>query len=248
MISVRVSALLIPLAFATAAAQAQTAKRAPSASPGTNVFEDDEVRVPIPAGWKRTLQLSPSTRQYPSQGTLLLEKDGYTLTLAYVTGQASGIIGGRIIEEFGIPWSTEPKGDQWACAGSFAHVPQAADRTLIFENLIVDTTLANTREACAVRDLTDPSLNSSQERYTGGQRWFGGYFTPDGGYFFGDWPGDSTIYSRSYSLTTSAQTVDKLPSPDNPHLAEIIQQAIDIVDSIQYKKHPLRPVQIFRID
>ncbi len=254
----KAAALLLAFASAGIVSSAQTAKGAASELSKPRMFKDDEVRIPIPAGWKRTYQFSPSTHNsfqgfendkphtFPITGTLLLEKDGYTLTLAYATGQASGIMGGRSIEVFNIPWSIEPPGDLWSCADSFEHVPQPASRTLLFENLIVDTTQPHIREDCAVADLTNPAPNAAGVRSTGAQRWFGGYFTTFGGYFFGEWPGDDHLYERSYCLTTSAKTINDLPMQDNAHLAEIIQQAIDIVDSITYKKHPLKPISPLR--
>lgn len=71
----------------------------------------------------------------------------------------------------------------------------------------------------------------------GEQRWFAGYFTTaDGGWFF-DSEGDS-CGQKVYTLTSRAQTPEGLPSPDDPSLRKVIQEAIDIVDSIQYKRCP----------
>lgn len=246
MIPARVPALLC-LGLAIAASRAQTTGHAPNAQPEADVFEDDEVRIPILAGWKRALQFSPSShnpfhgsdngkpRDFPITGTLLLQRDGYTLTLAYDTQQVSGVIGGRIIEIFDIPWVAESPGDEWACAGSFSSVPQPAGRMLLFRNLIVDSGSEHTREACNIPVLT---AKTSPGAGDGRQRWFGGYFTTSqGGYYIDQDCGQSLCRQLAYTLSTSAKTAGDLPEPDDPLLAEIVQQAIDIVESIEYKKY-----------
>ncbi len=181
---------------------------------------------------------------YPITGTLLLYKDGYTLTLGYDTLQASGIAGGRSIEIFNIPWATDSGFDSWGCANSFPQVPQPATRSLLFENLIVDTDRDNVRKDCNLPHLRDPSATS---QLPGELRWFGGYFTAVGGAYFSDQDCGQHCYRElAYTLTTSARKAEQLPRSDDPHLADIVQQAIDIVRSIQYKIGPPKRVSPLR--
>ena len=85
-----------------------------------------------------------------------------------------------------------------------------------------------------------PRKTDNKEYDYGDRRWFGGYFrTKYGGYFFG---GDDGCGLKAYSLTSQATTVDRLPIADipnqknNPALEKTIQEAIDIVNSIHYKR------------
>lgn len=92
-------------------------------------FEDDTVEVPIPPGWTRAAGDHPaSIPVLDSPGSLLLEKAGYTLTLAFRAEHTSGIAGGRFVEAFRIPWLSIEDG--WNCSLKLTEVPQPASRTL----------------------------------------------------------------------------------------------------------------------
>src|SRR5579872_3180411 len=109
-----------------------------------DVFEDDEVRIPIPNGWTVSSGDHPAVDPYGNgaagnsvdnaKGKLLLRKGRYTLAIAYDTEHASGVTGGRFIEALTIPW-LDPM-EAWECNGSFTAIPQPASRMLIFQNLI----------------------------------------------------------------------------------------------------------------
>ncbi|HEX4807857.1 MAG TPA: hypothetical protein VH325_02950 [Bryobacteraceae bacterium] len=111
--------LNVPVIVAVLAAGllAQAAPHTGSKQAGLNVYEDDEVRITIPAGWSRANGNYPSLEPYRSggvvmagnavlqtDGRLLLQKGGYTLALAYRAQHVSGAKGGRFIEAFDIPW------------------------------------------------------------------------------------------------------------------------------------------------
>jgi len=201
-----------------------------------NVYEDREVKVLIPAGWS----ILSNQREKSSEGRLLLEKTGYTLSLAYHASQASGIEGGRFIEVFNIPWPGLD--DAWTCSGYLREAPWPASRHLIFINVIVETGDPKVRENCGIqKELGYWSEKDGHKEYDGDRRWFGGYFTTESrGYFFGG--NDDGCGLKAYTLTSQATTLERLPIADipnqnnNPALEKIINQAIDIVNSIRYKQ------------
>jgi len=200
-------------------------------------YEDREIKVVIPRGW-RIVQASGAKA---GAGEVALGKASYTLRLAYHTEHASGIEGGRIVEAFDIPWPGID--DAWTCAVYLREDPQPASRHLIFINLIVDTGDEDVRKNCAIpKELGSWSEKDGRKEYDyGDRRWFGGYFrTEYGGYFFGG--NEDGCGLKAYTLISQAKTPERLPIADianqnnNPELTKIIQEAIDIVNSIQYKR------------
>jgi hypothetical protein len=81
------------------------------------VYEDSEIKVTIPTGWSTLL--NPKDKAH--EGTLVLEKRGYQLSLAYHAAHASGIVGGRFIEILEIPWEEEDAGTN--CSGYLRQEP-----------------------------------------------------------------------------------------------------------------------------
>jgi len=71
----------------------------------------------------------------------------------------------------------------------------------------------------------------------GDQRWYAGSFsTAEGGWFF---PSEGTgCGQKAYTLTSKAKTPEELPLPDHFDLRKTITEAIDIVNSIHYKRCP----------
>jgi hypothetical protein len=211
------------------------------------VYEDSEIRVTIPAGWRI---MSDSEVKNPEQtpglgnsagGPLTLEKEGFILALAYHTGQASGVIGGRFIEAFSIPWLDTDAA--WTCSGSLLKDPWPVSRRLIFMNLILDSGDEHVRELCGLeKDLGSwVEKNGKKEYDYGERRWLGGYFTgAQGGFFFAG--GDDKCGEKAYTLTSEAKVPEALPiagdpsQNSNPLFEKMIQEAIDIVNSIHYKK------------
>ena len=115
------------------------------------------------------------------------------------------------------------------------YVPEPASRTLLFENMLIDTGDAHVRANCGIpRDLTEVVGSGAEKTFVGERRWYGGYFTTRRGYFFDE--GRRDCESKVYSLTSAAKTPAELPASEDPHLAQITQEAIDIVDSIHYKR------------
>jgi len=175
------------------------------ASRGGILYEDDEIKLRIPRPWR---MLSTAEK---AAGILLLEKNHYTLRLEYHTVQASGIIGGRFLEIFNIPWLTAD--DAWTCSEGLTQDPWPASRQLMFVNLIVDTGDAKVRENCGVpKPLGTWMAKDGSREYVGNRRWFGDYFTTRAGfYFFADGDNDHDCGSKAYMLTSQATSLDQLP-------------------------------------
>ncbi len=173
-------------------------------------------------------------------GTLLLTKSGYSLSLKYHASQASGIEGGRFTEIFSIPWVDDNGSD---CSGYLKKIAWPASRNLIFVNVIVETGDPRVRENCEIKKELGAWIDKGgQKEYDyGDTRWFGGYFTTEHSGFFFDSKGDNCGL-KAYTLTSQAKTPEGLPIADIPNqdnnraLEKIIQEAIDIVNSIQYKR------------
>lgn len=183
-------------------------------------YEDDQVKLAIPAGWIHTV-----TNQQ-----LVLQKPGYSLTLAFEAGHPSGVTGGRFVEAFKIPWlSVEESMD---CPIKL--IPQPASRVFLFENILLDTSDSRVRRGCGIAKDLGGSTNTGQ--FMDSRRWFAGYFTTAAGGFMFDDDRRSGCLAKFYALTSAAETAEKLPTIEDPHLQSIIQESIDIVNTIQYKK------------
>jgi hypothetical protein len=228
--------IVAPVHAQTRPVESKDGRFLPTPQKSLKIYEDSEIKVRIPAGWSRL----DNPKEKSHGGTLLLEKPGFTLSLAYHTGHASGIEGGRFIEIFDIPWPGVDDG--WTCSGYLREEPWPASRHLVFINLIVESGDPRVRENCGIqKDLGSWIEKDGQKEYDGDQRWFGGYFrTEYGGYFFGS--DNDGCGLKAYALTSQAGTPDRLPIADipnqdnNPALKRTIQEAIDIVNSIHYKR------------
>jgi len=214
--------LLILWALSSSALFIQNSQPTAGQRVGTGTYEDDEVKIVIPVGWTRVV------RKYP--GELVLQKDGYTLRLVFKAGHASPFPGGRFIEAFTIPWV--PPGNTEDCIVKF--VPQPASRTLLFENVVLDTADEHVREVCGIaKELGGwTGVGTIDPR-----RWFAGYFTSGAnGFYFDESDPRSGCFGKLYTLTSSAQKPEQLPIVGDPHLQHIVQESIDIVNSIYYKR------------
>jgi hypothetical protein len=208
------------------------------------VFEDSEVRIAVPVGWRivpreemlRNDGVSVSLGNSVSQpkGGLILERNGYTLSIAYDTDHASPVEGGRFLEVFNIPWPDVDDGSN--CALYPGGDAQPASRVLVFRNITVDTSDLNVQKNCGIPEsLGHCTADGCMPYLNGERRWFGGFFTTAAGGLFFNSLGDE-CGQKAYTLTTKAKTADHLPVPADPKLEKVIQQAIDIVDSIHYKR------------
>lgn len=196
------------------------------------VFADHDVQIPMPAGWT----VVPKDRtSHDESGKVVLEKPSYRLSIGYHTAHASGIIGGRFIETFTIPWLDT--GQAWNCSSKLWRVPQPATRALMFFSLYLNTEDPDTRTECGVKKTL--SLNNGTETY-GAERWLGGYFSTDGGWFFESAGANcnESAEDKSYTLVSTTRFPEKLPARGDPRLKEVIRQAIEIVGSIQYNRCP----------
>lgn len=201
---------------------------------GAKAYESGEIKLRIPNGW------NIQHRHRESVGALFLEKDGFTLSLAYHAGQASGIVGGRFEEILNVPWEREDAGV--ACSGYLQRRPWPASRNLIFINLILQTGDPTVQKNCDIpKELGGWTVRDGLKLYDGDERWVAGYFAAEyGGYFFG---GDGAdCGEKAYTLTPPGNTPEKLPVADipnqnnDPALEKIIEEAIDIVNSIHYTR------------
>ncbi len=228
---------------------AQQPGSATAAKAKSNLYEDDEVKIAIPAGWVRTSGEHPflGSSISAADAKLILEKDGYILGLAFRTSHVSGVVGGRFGEAFAIPWLTAipslGQDQPSTCGLALKEIPQPAGRVLMFVNTVIDTANAKTRKECGIPRVFEEWFSPPGAPQAGKQvtteKWFGGYFSNgDAGWFLGETTDSSTetCETKMYSLTTSAERPEQLPSPQNAHLESIIQESIDIVDSIQYKR------------
>jgi hypothetical protein len=200
--------------------RAQTTKK-------LRVFENEYVRIPIPADWTVDSQSSEG-------GIVTLLKDNFRLSLGYNAAQSSGIVGGRFGEAFRVPWIADL--DQASqCGFQLERVPQPATRDLMLINLYLPTDDEKTRAQCELdKDLT---LRDSNGPYDN-RRWFGGFFTADGGYFIDDAKACEEGMEKVYTLTSTAKTADQLPARNDRTLHDAVYGAIDIIRSIRYKKCP----------
>ena len=153
---IAVAAAIAPRIVIPASAQTQSVESNHSGVPAAaarkspRIYEDGEIKVEIPEAWSIVSNPNSSNpgKKHP-EGTLLLVKRGYTLSLAYHTGHASGIDGGRFIEIFNIPWPGVDDG--WTCGGYLREDPWPASRQLIFVNLIVESGDPKVRENCGIQ-------------------------------------------------------------------------------------------------
>ena len=210
------------------------------------VYEDSEVRIAIPPGWivaprdelsgNRGAGASLGNSVSEASGKVVLEKADYVLGIAYHTDHASGIEGGRFIEIFNIPWPNIE--DLWTCSLYLRGSVYPASRILTFTNLVVDSGDDKARENCGIRqDLGSWKVKDGSRVFEGERRWFGGYFTTaDGGWFF-DSQGNGCGL-KAYTLTYRATMPDHLPTPDDPQRKRMTEEAIDLVNSIHYKRCP----------
>ena len=206
------------------------------------VYEDDEVNIRIPVGWMIATGDHPAVAPYDgagssitqAKGKLILSKNNYTLALAYDAEHASGPEGGRFIEILRIPWLDA--NEAWDCSLHLSQYPQPASRTLMFMNIIFRTDDPEVREKCGIqRDLGYWANEAGTRRIVGEQRWFAGFFTTaERGWFFQS--DGASCKEKAYTLTSKAKTPDELPVTDDHDLRNIIAEAIDIVNSIHYKR------------
>lgn len=117
-------------------------------------------------------------------------------------------------------------------------------RQLMFVIVIVDTGDQRVRENCGIpKALGGWVTKHGRKEYVGDRRWFDGYFTGEGGfYFLGDADSVHDCGSKAYTLTSQATSPEEHPYAivgvphKKPELMNIFEEAIDIVNSIHYKR------------
>lgn len=233
------------LSVVSSYAQAITPKSQRSDSHATtSVYENEQIKLVIPADWTVVNNTNSRLDQFAeigasitsAKGKLFLKKAGYTLGIAYETQQTSGITGGRLIEILSIPWPNVD--DEQSCSGSLSRVPQPASRELMFVNLIIDSDNPEVRKYCGLKqDLGHWADQDQGESFVGERRWFAGYFTTaDDGFFF-DSEGTG-CGQKAYVLVHWAKTPQEPPIARETELRKTVDQVIDMVDSIKYKRCP----------
>jgi hypothetical protein len=195
----------------------------------SNVFEDDEIKIVIPSGWK-LVRLEDGVGDFPLTGVSIpygkngvaLAKQGYMLALKHSAGHSSPI--GRFEEVFRMPWLPDVA-DEAGCERYLGAYPHPVSRRLIFISLTFDIDNQEGLNACDF------------PRSGGPTRWFAGYFSVAKGAVFFDSEGPACA-EKVYTLTTRAHTPTELPVADDPVLKKIISEAIEIVATIEYKRCP----------
>jgi len=102
---------------------------------------------------------------------------------------------------------------------------------LIFDDIIVDEMDPRGIESCNLSKRPgDWGDRNGMKR-----RWYGGYFTTaEGGYFFDS--KDEECGLKAYTLTFQEKIPERLPLLGDPSLLRMIREAVDVVNSIHYKK------------
>jgi hypothetical protein len=136
------------------------------------------------------------------------------------------------------------------CGDHLTSGPQPASRTLMFVNLLMDSGIADIRKSCGVPEVLAQWFSVPQDGpQATTRRSVGGFFSTEVYRWFLDGtPGSftETCKTRMYSLTTSAKRPGQLQRPSYPQLQRIIQESINIVDSIEYKRCAPRPSSLFK--
>ena len=227
-----------------------TQQKQPPHKTSQSVFEDDRIRVGIPAGWS----VQPATetvtgdRTYQLPIGALFTKGRYKLYLLSHHGQASGIEGGRFSEvvEYISPW-IDMSESPWLPCPPQAYETVANDK-LSRTDLYFDTTHASKK---ALVDCGKPTVK--------GALWYGSYFVETcqakdspracGGFFLtyqdlsGKPPQDRVVdgstlsdeWQMTYALTYDTTTPNALPMKGDPELRKVLREASEIVSSIVYK-------------
>jgi hypothetical protein len=222
---------LLSVSAATSGQALKNSQASPTKSPVShvapkNIYEDDLIKVRIPAEWTLATE----------KHEVSLSKGGYTLDLKYASEHASGIEGGRFIEILTIPWLDAD--DARTCSQFLSQRPQPVSRALILINLTLSTYETEVQTNCGIpKDLGYLVNEGNLKQIVGTQRWFAAYFTTaSGGWFF---PSDGAgCREKVYTLTAKATKPEELPDPEDPALKKTLAEAIDIVASIQYKRCP----------
>lgn len=217
-----------------------------------NVFEDDRIRVEIPAGWSvRTATTHViGDRSFELPIGALLTKGKYKLYLLSHQGQASGIRGGRFSEvvHYISPWVDMSESADCPIISRTHNYDSVATNRLTRQDLYFDTIHANRK---ALVDCGSPAVK--------GTLWYGSYFfetckskdtPPDcgGGFFLtyqdlsGKPPRPRTVngstgidYQMVYAITFDTKKPDDLPMKGDPNLGATLREASGIVRSIVYK-------------
>ena len=219
-----------------------------------NIYEDSEVKFPVPSGWsvsvpdnhaisKKDYPATPQTFAPTPGSGIFLSKNGYTLTLAFESGHASGVTGGRLIEILQVPWIDDPF-EGVDCSSLLRRNKQPVNRTLVFINFILDPNDSEIREKCEIpNDFGGKASDEGTKDHAVGQRWFAGQFTTTvhGGWFFESDGVDCG--EKAYILTSAARTPIELPLANDLALKKVIQEAIGMVASIHYKRCPPSDIQ-----
>jgi hypothetical protein len=217
-----------------------------------SVFEDDRIRVEIPAGWSAQPATEHVSGDKPFELPIgaLLSRGKYRLYLLSHKEQASGIEGGRFSEvvQYISPWINMSESPWLPCPSEIQGSEAITDNKLTRQDLYFDTAHASKK---ALADCGNPSVK--------GTLWYGSYFfetchdkdTPRAcGSFFltyqdlsGKYPQPRTVngsttsdeWQMVYAMTLDTKIPDALPMKDDPGLRAVLREASGIVGSIVYK-------------
>ena len=119
------------------------------AQAGRHIFEDDRIRVEIPAGWSIHTAIEHVRGDKPFELPIgaLLTKGKYRIYLLTHKQQASGIEGGRFSEvvNYVSPW-IDMSESPWLPCPSELHAEESSGKTLAREDFYFDTKHASAKD------------------------------------------------------------------------------------------------------
>ena len=221
------------------------------AQAGRHIFEDDRIRVEIPAGWSIHTATEHVRGDQPFELPIgaLLTKGKYRIYLLTHKQQASGIEGGRFSEvvNYVSPW-IDMSESPWLPCPSELHAEESSGKTLAREDFYFDTKHASAKD---LSDIGNPTIQ--------GTLWYGSYFVETcrgkdiprtcGGFFLiyqdlsGKPPRPRTVHGSTiesewqmvYSVTYDTTAPNALPKKNDSQLQTVLKEADQIVASIVYK-------------
>ena len=232
---------LIVVACLNASAQKPSLLQQPRTS--QPVFEDDRIKVSIPAGWavrKATVHVT-GDEEYDQPVGALLTKGKFKVFLISHNSHASGIMGGRFSEvmQYTDPWVAA----EYADACPLQAVRHRVSSKLSRYDLYVDSSNADNK---ARKHCGNPTAS--------GVLWYGSYFVENCRgedephecespfMYYEDLAGKPQAESQyqgpwasTYTVTYDTKTPDALPRKGDPELEHILEEGGSIVNSIHYK-------------
>ncbi len=178
------------------------------------VYEDEVIKLAYPEGWKKQEVAQPVK-------TAILNKKNYTVVVATNYLTAGNIDPGQLAELVStvVPWL--PLENATECMKYLTDETKTVNGNVKLHNLYFSTGSAS---ADVKKKCGNPSM--------GGVLWYGSYFEQNGEYFIGP---DLTRQIFA-AVVYHADSADKLPYKGDANLATILNEAVEMIKNIEYKK------------